>query len=368
MKWVAISFGALDVADDDRFPGSDLLVTPALPALPLAFSANGASVWRRLVAGPVDEEALDASEIDIVHEMAEMGLASSDLEHPHVQREVREPWLSSPLHELVYALVSSVARSNGIDLFFFKGPILHAQGLRDRAHSGDVDIWVELHDINALSEALKPWGWSRRAETWVNHSVTLFPSEWGCELDLHHRFPGVSCVSGDTFDELMRRTEHHPFASIDCRVPERSVGAVLSALHIMRPEPGVTTPPQFFEDAAQVLARGGEAAIDAARALGSAAALEPALRSAFPDADLVDLGPIPANWKWRMKKSKWGAYAAALRSIPPAQLPHLVWRTVWPTDEVALATDHAMGGDARTPLQARLNRLKGLLRTARSAE
>lgn len=365
MRWYAISFGALDVTEDPGFQGTDILVNPTIPMMPLALSHGGSELWRRLAHGGVEDDALSVEERAVVLEMEQSGIVTRSPDHPNLQSPLSEPWLDSALHELTYALVSCIARVEDIDLLFFKGPMLHAQGLRDRSHSGDVDAWVRFEDLDRLSTALRAWGWSRRTATWVNHSVTLFPGEWGCELDIHHRFPGVEPKRGTAFDVVKFNSEKKRFASIDALVPEKSVAAVISALHLYRPEPGEPTPDIALQEASDVLVRGGTACIEAARSLGAAAALEPVLRDAFPQATLNNLGSIPQNWSWRMKPSKPSAYIAALKAAPPGQLFRMIWRTIWPTSDDVLATDHAMGGNAKTPLQARVHRVHSLFRTAR---
>ena len=364
--WVATAYAALDVHGSAGFiPEAEILVLPTVPGTPLALSGCGAALWRRMVNRPVAVAGLDPGEREIAREMEEMGLASSDHDHPDRVVTLSAPWLESPMHELVYALAAKLAWQRLIPMVFIKGPMLHAQGLRQRRHSADVDAWVQYEHVDALSLALREWGWTRRPATWVNHSVTLFPGEWGCEIDLHHGFPGMSLARGKEFMALRHRSETATFAGTDALAPTKPAAAVLSALHACRPSPGGTTEPAYVDDAVRILRAAGEESLVVAHELGATAALAPALSRAFPHAELVTDGALPANWAWRLRRNRVAAYALALRASPLRTLPKRIWRTVWPRPEEVIAADVAGGHDGKSVFLARGRRLRALMRTAR---
>ncbi|WP_029088369.1 nucleotidyltransferase family protein [Brevibacterium album] len=373
-QWIAVSYGALDVSERSDFPGTELLVTPTVPGVPLALPAGGAELWRRLVEGPLDSAELDDDERTIVEEMRESGLASTDLQHPARQTSIPAPWLSSPLHELVYGLVASLAQHADIPLVFVKGPVLHAQGLRSREHSADVDAWVAPDRLAGLADALKPWGWGLMADVWehsaINHSVTLVPQAgWGCEIDLHRRLPGLALSDQDAFAAVRARSEPVEFAGVGARAPERTANAVLSALHIIRPAIGKVVSSTAVPTAAEVLRTAGAEAVSASAALDATIALEEALTSAFPHARIdVSAAGRPRDWYPRTRPNKALAYWATLQEMPLRERPSIAFRLIWPSADVALASSENLGVPETSVARARLRRLwRGVREIGRTA-
>ncbi len=82
--WVATSYGALDISNlaSAAEAGLDCMVLPTLPSEPVGLRADAASLWRRLVAGPVPEGDLSADQLTMVREFEQFGLASTDARHP----------------------------------------------------------------------------------------------------------------------------------------------------------------------------------------------------------------------------------------------------------------------------------------------
>ena len=136
-------YGALDLREAAFVDAdADCAVTPVLPGEPVILTTAAGELWRKLVARPVEDSDLGPDDRSLAREFADYGIASSNLAHPHRTTTLGRPWLSSPTHELVYALIATVAADADIPLVFIKGPMQHAQGIREREHSGDVDIWV----------------------------------------------------------------------------------------------------------------------------------------------------------------------------------------------------------------------------------
>lgn len=359
--WVATGFGALDLRAT-REVEADFAVVSTLPAEPIGISGDVGSLWRRLVDGPVDDAALSAKQRALVREFAEFGIASQVMDHPARIRSVPAPWFVSFTHELVCALVASVARGVGVRVIFIKGPTLRSQGLRDREHSGDVDAWVEPARLAELSAALLPWGWTVQPDLWsgtpVNHSVTLRPSAWGCEIDLHRHFPGIALSERAAFEEVAVHCEAVSFAGVEGQVPDRPTHAVIGALHLARPEVGIGQVSGKLNAAVATLRSGGVGAADVAQNLHAEAALGRVLVQAFPGRTFNANDELPLNWRWRQQPSKAAAYIVALRGVPWRQRPRLLVRTVWPPRDAALASDAMAAGTASSVIIARLRRLK----------
>lgn len=338
-SWVAVCFGALAVPEEQvAGAGYEYVVTPVIPAEPRLLFGDGAALWRRLLSGPIDDADLSPGERHIVHEMDELGLASSDPTHPARIGSVSNPWLVSAHHELVYALLAHVAALHEIDIVFIKGPTLFAQGLRTRAHSGDVDCWVRMGDESRLALAMAPWGWvpafSAFTGTRVLHSLTLRAGPWGCAIDVHSWFPGMTLEPQHAFDLALRSSEERSFASRSVKTPAIGLHAVMAALHEMRPIEGRPASDAQLSEASRTLGIAGGPAADAVRRVGAQHALKDALPSAFPDEEFdLKSAAIPADWAWRLQSTQLGVYKEALKLIPWQERPRVLFRIIWPSKD-----------------------------------
>ena len=337
--WVATAYAALDIRGLDTAAqrGIECMVLPTLPCEePIGLHGEAAELWLRLLDGPVADAILTDPQRALVREFAEFGLAAQNPDHPARVTSVAAPWLSSPLHEMLYALVRSAARERGIELVFIKGPALSRQGLRDREHSADIDVLVDPRRISELQEALSPWGWIVRHILWdvtdLSHSVTLAPTMWGCEIDLHRRFPGVGLGDDEAFAVVRDSAEQMEFAAVTAPVAGPLVNGLFSALHFARPAPPGQRPHSGGpEEAVAVLRRCGAGVIGIADRLGADAALEPHLRRAFPEETIVVTNPLPFNWTWLKQPTRARYYLAALAHVRWHDKPRLVKRLLWPT-------------------------------------
>lgn len=373
-SWIAVAYGALDVADSSLWAeGADLVVVPTKPSMPLALFGEGARLWRRLVdEGAVASAELSAEESAVIEEMADAGLAAPG-PHPAHITTLSPPALSSPMHELVYALIANVAREERIRVAFIKGPILHAQGLREREHSGDVDLWLDAEDAAALVRALDPWGWSPGPSDFVermHHSTTLYPREWGCEIDVHTRFPGVAIEPAAAFDLLWQRSESVVLASASCSAPRGPDHAVIQALHLLRPNPKVTLTERDRTAAISGLRAAGAEAIPAAIDFGTLPILRDVLAGAFPGAEIPEPnGSPPRDWELLKAPTTARYHLAVIGTMPWRARPRAIWRAIWPSAEVAQLSAHRAHRAPRTVLGARLWRLwNGVRQLVRGVE
>lgn len=341
--------------------GYELVVCPILPGSPHLLYGDGARLWRKFVADAIDPTLLSPAEREIAEEMHEMGLLAAGESHHARATYVAEPWLISFRHELVYALIQNVARENGIDVFFIKGPTLAAQALRERAHSGDVDCWVHPKDALRLAFALRPWGWSPALSAFtgtpVLHSLTLRANDWSCAVDVHSWFPGLAVKATDAFRMLRTRTEERRFASVTVRTPNRVAHAVLSALHEVRPLQGELPGSVQLGWAANTLRTVGPEVVGAVRELGAVYALREPLRIAFPGLHLEEDAPPPPDWAWRSQRSTLLVYREAFKLVGWRNAPRIVYRMIWPAPETLQATEGLSTG----LLRFRIMRLVGLI-------
>ncbi|WP_156153170.1 hypothetical protein [Microbacterium oxydans] len=371
-SWVAICFGALDVRSHELAAGTfEIIVTPTTPGDPLMLHDEGARLWRRLVDAPLADADLTADERDIVTDMEQMGIASRDVDHHARIRHLAAPWLAAPLHELVYALLARVADDVGARILFIKGPTLHAQGLRDRVHSGDVDCWVEPGAETRFARAMEDWGWtpafSAFTGTRVLHSLTLRASEWGCAVDVHSWFPGITMAPAAAFERAFAATEPREFAGLKVRTPTTDLHAVISALNEVRPLRGELPAQVKIEAAAKILSTAGEPAIETAERFGAEYALAGALPLAFPDRKLdYSNAQVPLDWRWRLQRSPLRVYWAALSIVPLRRRPRVIFRILWPTAESLRSGPVSERGRGAGLRALRLQRIRIGLRQIRS--
>lgn len=359
---MATSYGALDASDLTRVAeaGIDCIALPTQPSEPIGLKGEDANFWRFLSKGPVLNSDLSSKQQILVREFEAFGLASTETQDPARTTFVPKPWLIFPLHELVYALIANVARKLNIDVVFVKGPALHRQGLREHQNSGDIDVLVDPNDIEALIDQLIRWGWKVKSNIWENllpeHSITLEPLLWGCEIDLHYNFPGIGTSGREALAILSKQSQSLHFAGTPAMVPTVEAHAVIAALNLTRPEISTHTAP-LDTQAAELLKKAGIGSIEIARQLSADAALAPALATAFP-ANFIDSGASPPpNWRWRAQPTKIQSYFMAVQMTPIRKRPILLFRLLWPTSEAILASNIAAGGRARTGLIARSKRL-----------
>lgn len=366
-RWMAVAHGAIDIRGSSAFaPEAEILVVPVREAPPLCLVGAGAALWRRLITGEIiTASSADADERALLEAFDAAGLAVLAEAHPARIVDVPPPVLSSPMHELVYALVARVAEARGIRCVFVKGPALHRQGLRDREHSGDVDVWCEPARRDELATALERWGWRREPDAWwgteVHHSITLAPTEWGCEIDVHRRIPGLTMPDTEAFENVAHDAASLSYAGVRVRVPAVDAHAVLAAVTLVRPEIGGGTRTPAVSDAARDVLTSAPGSPARARELGAVPVLREELRALLPDDQLADDG-VPRDWWWRAQPDRAHAYWHALRTEPVSTRPRLLLRLIWPPDAVALASARRAGDPSTSATRARLHRIHRGLR------
>lgn len=361
--WVAVSYGALDVHGwGDAPTGVDIMLLPVYPVdEPIGLVGQPAALWHRLINDPVNDSELSVREREIVREFEIVGMASRKLDHAARLRKLPRPWLSSPQHELVYSLLGNVARANGIDAVFIKGPMLRKQGLRTREHSGDVDIWVDPKQILRLAKLVQRWGWSEHQGLWTGiptaHSITLQRGSWGCEIDLHRHFPGFAMEELPLFILMAQQTEPATFAGTAVKVPEKGVHALVQALHIARPTMAGWKSERSFSDAVASLVAGGTSAHQFAVEARALAALSEVAAHAWPELPCRVPYAAPKNWTWRERTTTAGKLRSAFSMVPCRYRALYVRRILWPAAEEVKMSDLRAGNAGQSGIRARFRRL-----------
>lgn len=370
-SWIATAYGALDLRTwHENQSDIDIMLLPVKHSEPIGLAGPYSQFWLRLVDSPVSEEDLSINEHQLIREYEAAGIASRDYSHPARITGVEPPWLRSPLHELVYSLLASVARDNGVRIVLIKGPMLHAQGLRDKEHSGDVDAWVDPEDQMRMTRLMEKWGWVYAPGLWGDspayHSLTLRPDGWGCEIDLHRHMPGCATSDASAFEALFSNSIEQSFAGVSVHVPTTEAHAVILALHLLRPQRRNPAPGNH-EPVQRAFRRAGIGALRFSDKIQASAVLHKDLSEAFPESTVVADYEPPLNWKWREETNQFKKYLIALKMVPPVQRLRVLMRILWPEAQTAIRFDRNRGGTAQTALSARAQRLKrGLLRQLRN--
>lgn len=236
--------------------------------------------------------------------------------------------------ELLHAEVGYLLGQAGIPCLHIKGPTvalwLYDEGEREW---GDVDIVVPP---SRMDDAISVLGGSailgRDAglgwRTGGDHAITLTLGAPGqpageAEVDLHHRFVGISLDPERAFQELWRRREPAVLAHVDVWFPDLPTRALLIALNTAR-----SATPKALEDLRRLLAETSEddwesliwlaRRVDALPALRAGLELLPEGREVVAGTSLSRVA-VSAEWRLRIE----GAPRTALRID---ELGHLPWR------------------------------------------
>lgn len=361
--WVAVSSGALDVRDHELgSQGYELVITPQHPGAPQFLWGDGAVLWRNATESSIDDAHADDDTREALRDLEALGLLErADWPRPPSTR-VSTPWLNSFQHELVYALLANAARRAGIDILFIKGPVLHQQGLRLKKHSGDVDCWIRPEDEAALVAAMAAWGWTPVHTafdgTAVTHSRTLVPTAWGCEIDVHTRFPGMTADAATAFERVLESAVERTFAGASVLVPKQAAHAVIYGLHELRPVPGRPVDASRVEHAVDALRTAGQDAATVADDLGAGFVLGGALRQSFPQLDLSSLDVTePIDWHWRSIASVPRRQISALRMLPIRQRAAVLLRLLWPSADASRRTREASADGTAGLVRVKIKRI-----------
>ena len=140
---------------------------------------------------------------------------------------------------LLTCVVHRLAVDEGVPVLFIKGEPLSQQGLRQRHDSVDVDVLVDPSALQHLLKALAELGWKVAVEPTSAlvlplHSTTLRHPNWGCELDVHNRFPGFLAGPADVFEALWERRSTVQIAHREVPCPDIATHGAVAALHWLR--------------------------------------------------------------------------------------------------------------------------------------
>lgn len=261
-----------------------------------------------------------------------------------MQHPADETQLSIPEAVLLgHALVQRVADSLGIRAFFIKGPASVVQGLRLPKMSVDVDVFVSPADLEPLLNGMHERGWRERpvdpdSKTFPKHSVTVDHPEWPCCIDVHFRFPGMENPPGDSFDVMWAHTEDLELAGQVVRVPSKTLGILILALHALR-SPHLPKSQQELKFLCELTERESRAAeiMAIATATGSLAAMRPFLEDLVSQPEQRDWPESSTEWRNRLlAKEPGSARIIAIAQAPLRDKPRMLFRAVFPPTEVFL--------------------------------
>ncbi|MGX1693939.1 nucleotidyltransferase family protein [Microbacterium keratanolyticum] len=140
---------------------------------------------------------------------------------------------------LAHARTAHLGRVNGIRVLSIKGPVADHYRLRPPRVASDADVWVEPERHREFCLLLEAEGWHQRAlreePSLIGlHSVTYIHDEWGCDIDVHHDFPGFFAEGGAAFERIWRDRRELAIAGTAVTAPSRAGASVITALHGLR--------------------------------------------------------------------------------------------------------------------------------------
>lgn len=245
---------------------------------------------------------------------------------------------------LGHALVARLADGLGARAFFIKGPASVLQGLRQPKTSADVDVFVEPARLEQLLHGLRERGWRERpvdpdSRAFPKHSVTLDHPDWPCCIDVHFRFPGMEHPAAACFEVMWASTDVLELAGQPVRIPSKALGILILAMHALR-SPHLPACRQELEFLADITTHHSHALaiLEVATATGSLAAVRPFLEDLLPDASAPEWPDPSVEWRNRlMAREPGSARLVAIVEAPWREKPGMLWRAVFPPDEVFLS-------------------------------
>lgn len=183
---------------------------------------------------------------------------------------------------LAHALVVDCCAAEGVEPIVLKGAVASAHGLRAPRSAADLDVLLPPRALAAVVARLQERGWRVRAQdqdarSFPSHAVTLYRAGWPIDLDLHHRYLGLSQNGGDAYDRVRRLSVRQEVDGLRVLAPQPAAHAVLVGLHCLRS----LAVGRHADELAQLLAALDRIpvhdVIDAARALDALGALQPLL-------------------------------------------------------------------------------------------
>lgn len=245
---------------------------------------------------------------------------------------------------LGHALVSRLADGLGIRAFFIKGPASVLQGLRRPKTSADVDVFVDPSRLENILQGLRERGWRERpvdpdSRTFPKHSITLDHPDWPCCIDVHFRFPGMEHPPAACFEVMWASTDVLELAGQLVRVPSKRLGILILALHALR-APHLPACRQELAFLADITTHHSDAVaiLEVATATGSLAAMRPFLEDLLPHTAAPEWPDPSVEWRNRlMAREPGSARLVAIVQAPWREKPGMLWRAVFPPDEVFLS-------------------------------
>lgn len=278
---------------------------------------------------------------------------------------------------LGYVMATQLADAVGVRALAIKGPVLQLQGVRAERQSADVDILVDPSAYEQFIDALKEREWSvmphTAASALPHHSQTARHGTWPCELDIHHRYPGISLPPPVAFERIWASRSSVTIAGVDVPTPSAVASVVMHGLQLIR-DFGMNSPRvlQFIQDLrSRPEAFDREELAQCAAALGAADTLYPILSKV--GAPPIAVGTTPARFlrSWRLVSQSTGEMSVHLVAeaarTPPALWGRLFWRSVWLTDEEIRERFPSLANTRTGLLRARMRRLRRGLRALPTA-
>lgn len=269
---------------------------------------------------------------------------------------------------LAAAAVQEIAATAGIRMLVVKGAAAEGQGLRPEGRPADVDVMVAPRDVPALLSVLEPRGWSPRPEdnrlgVFPEHSITLMHPQWPCDLDVHHRYPGLDAADPErAFDRLWTDHVDVEIAHWPVPVPDRSAHAVIVALTSLR-EPWderAAGQLRYLVDEVLDTPERRSRFIEVGLELHAGPALRPLLEELAPKRDWSGLPAPDEDWLlYRHSRESATVRLASLAQARGLERLRQLWEALAPSRTALASQDLAIAeADLRRLWLARWRRLR----------
>lgn len=252
------------------------------------------------------------------------------------------PFSTAEAVALGTALVAHVAQAQGIRALIVKGPLATQLSIRPEESSSDVDVIVEPQSFDQLVQKLATFGWQERynfpghPQIVDQHSVSLSHSQWPCDIDIHHTWPGFFVDSECAFDRLWAAKTELSIAHQPVFLPGLDHHCLIMALHALR-EPHSTRGRSQYPFILEFLRKqylGTSKEQDLIREieeLDCVYPLAPLIEDLGLDLEVNMVAPEAMRlWNIRSQHQPSLTWVFAFTEAPILKKPSVIWRAVFP--------------------------------------
>lgn len=277
---------------------------------------------------------------------------------------------------LAHVVALAAVERAGARALVVKGPSAEFHGLRDPHVSVDVDIFVDPCAVNAVLSSLASFGWHPRelstlAKSLEQHSTSVTHAKWPCDIDVHHRIPGLLVDPSVAFDSLFSARCEMEIAGRALPIPSQSAAILIGALHALYTPNQTPRHAREFQRLRELAMASSDDArrdiVGLAQQLGASDTARPLLLDLVRDLP-PETGPgvDPQLDAWRARSAAGGHRAARIwleaGRQPATKRARYLALSAWPRREDLLLEHSGAGSATVVVVRLRIRRLvRGLV-------